>query len=370
MVTSLQNTTSHKTTFTIGTRKSQLALVQTYIVRDKLQAIYPHYEFNIETMSTTGDKILNQALSKIGEKALFTKELEIALENGTVDFVVHSLKDLPTVLPPGMVLGAITERENPNDALVLNKKCEGLTLATLPEGSVIGTSSLRRVAQLKRRYPHLSFKDVRGNLNTRLAKLDDENGPYSGIILAVAGLVRIGQENRISHILTSSDSLHAVSQGALGIECRENDPQVKELLEALNHNDTRLCCLCERSLMRTLEGGCTVPIGVNTKLDQEKNTLWLHGLVASLDGKTVIEYQDQVSLTPAEEEEEAEQAPASATDATTGAVAAENTTHDTNLSIRRLRDRREKIAEQLGRHVANTLIQNGADKILEELAHH
>jgi hydroxymethylbilane synthase len=149
-----------KKTFVIGSRKSQLALVQTYIVRDTLQSLFPQYNFKIETMSTTGDKILNQALSKIGEKALFTKELEIALENRTVDFVVHSLKDLPTVLPEGMYLGAIMERENPNDALVLNERCKGLSLKTLPAGSVIGTSSLRRVAQLKRRYPHLTFTDV------------------------------------------------------------------------------------------------------------------------------------------------------------------------------------------------------------------
>lgn len=149
-----------KKTFVIGSRKSQLALVQTYLVRDTLSKIYPDHEFKIEAMSTTGDIILNQALSKIGEKALFTKELEIALENKTVDFVVHSLKDLPTVLPPGMFLGAIMERENPNDALVLNPRSQGLTLRTLPKGSVIGTSSLRRVAQLKRAYPHLTFTDV------------------------------------------------------------------------------------------------------------------------------------------------------------------------------------------------------------------
>jgi hydroxymethylbilane synthase len=153
-------TSTGKKTYVIGSRKSQLALVQTYIVRDTLQTIYPQFEFKIETMSTTGDIILNQALSKIGEKALFTKELEIALENKVVDFVVHSLKDLPTVLPEGMLLGAIMERENPNDALVLNEKNKGLTLATLPKGAVIGTSSLRRVAQLKRKYPHLSFIDV------------------------------------------------------------------------------------------------------------------------------------------------------------------------------------------------------------------
>ncbi|KAI7899123.1 porphobilinogen deaminase [Cokeromyces recurvatus] len=316
----MAETIKEKKTYVIGSRKSQLALVQTHIVRDKLQTLFPR------------DKILNQALSKIGEKALFTKELEIALENKTVDFVVHSLKDLPTVLPEGMHLGAIMERENPNDALVLNAKYKGKTLSTLPPGSVIGTSSLRRVAQLKRKYPHLTFTDVRGNLNTRLAKLDDENGSFSGIILAVAGLVRLGQGDRISQVLSASDSLHAVSQGALGIECRKEDDEIQKLLEALNHNDTRLTCLAERALMRTLEGGCSVPIGVNTKL--ENNILWLHGLVASLDGQVVVEHKEEISLEGV------------------------NT-----------RDEREVLAEKLGHQVANTLLKNGADKILEELAH-
>ncbi|KAL0145921.1 Dynamin central region-domain-containing protein [Mucor lusitanicus] len=315
-----------KKTFVIGSRKSQLALVQTYIVRDTLQSLFPQHEFKIETMSTTGDKILNQALSKIGEKALFTKELEIALENGTVDFVVHSLKDLPTVLPEGMFLGAIMERENPNDALVLNERNKGKTLSTLPAGSVIGTSSLRRVAQLKRRYPHL---------NTRLAKLDDVEGPYSGIILAVAGLMRLGKGDRISEVLSSTDSLHAVSQGALGIECRKADKDVHTLLESLNHNNTRITCLSERALMRTLEGGCSVPIGVNTKLDLENNTLWMHGLVASLDGQNVVEYEHEISLAGADS-----------------------------------RDQREALAEGLGVTVADMLCKNGADKILAELSHH
>ncbi|KAI9357835.1 porphobilinogen deaminase [Pilaira anomala] len=326
------NDNNKKKTFVIGSRKSQLALVQTYLVRDTLSKIYPEHEFKIEAMSTTGDIILNQALSKIGEKALFTKELEIALENKTVDFVVHSLKDLPTVLPPGMFLGAIMERENPNDALVLNPRSQGLTLSTLPKGSVIGTSSLRRVAQLKRAYPHLMFTDVVNNRNTRLAKLDDPSGPYTGIVLAVAGLVRLDKADRISQILSSQESLHAVSQGALGIECRENDKDVVELLEALNHSDTRMTCLSERALMRTLEGGCTVPIGVNTKL--ESDSLWMHGLVSSLDGQQVIEYQETIQLKDATSREE-----------------------------------REKLAEELGVSVATKLFNHGADKILKELAH-
>ncbi|CEI96228.1 Putative Porphobilinogen deaminase [Rhizopus microsporus] len=330
--TTERNNNASKKSFVIGTRKSQLALVQTYMVRDTLQALYPDHEFTIEAMSTLGDNILDKALSKIGEKALFTKELEIALANNKVDFVVHCLKDLPTMLPPGMTLGAIMEREDPSDALVLNERNKGKTIKDLPPGSVIGTSSLRRVAQLKRRYPHLEFKDVRGNLNTRLAKLDDENGPFSGIVLAVAGLVRLNLGNRISQVLPPSDSLHAVSQGALAIECREGDEDTIAMLQPLNHADTRITCLAERALMRKLEGGCSVPIGVNTRL--ENNTLWLHGLVASLDGQHVVEHQDKVSLEEAKTQEA-----------------------------------KEALAETLGRSVAEVLLKNGADKILEELAH-
>ncbi|KAG1126176.1 hypothetical protein G6F61_002193 [Rhizopus arrhizus] len=326
------HSTTTKKSFVIGTRKSQLALAQTHLVRNALQEIYPDFEFTVEAMSTTGDNILDKALSKIGEKALFTKELEVALADRKVDFVVHSFKDLPTVLPPGMEIGAILEREDPRDALVLNARNEGKSLDTLPAGSVIGTSSLRRVAQLKRRYPHLKFADVRGNLNTRLAKLDDENGPFSGIILAVAGLVRLNMGDRISCKLSSSDSLYAVSQGALAIECREKDKEIMALLEPLNHANTRLMCLSERSLMRTLEGGCSVPIGVNTNL--ENNKLQLHGLVASLDGQNVVEYKDEINLEGAE-----------------------------------TREAREALAERLGNSVANQLLKDGADKILAELAH-
>lgn len=160
MASTTERNNAPKKSFVIGTRKSQLALVQTHMVRDALQALYPDHEFTIEAMSTLGDNILDKALSKIGEKALFTKELEVALANNKVDFVVHCLKDLPTMLPPGMTLGAIMEREDPSDALVLNERNKGKTIKDLPSGSVIGTSSLRRVAQLKRRYPHLEFKDV------------------------------------------------------------------------------------------------------------------------------------------------------------------------------------------------------------------
>jgi hydroxymethylbilane synthase len=244
-------------------------------------------------MSTQGDKILDVALAKIGDKGLFTKELEDAILSGKIDFAVHSLKDLPTHLPQGLMLGAITKRENPADALVLNVKHQGKTIAELPPGSVIGTSSLRRLAQLRHHFPELEFKDVRGNVNTRLAKLD--NGEYDGLILAAAGLNRLGFNDRIGEILSPEVSLHAVGQGALGIECREGDEMVLPLFQPIVDFATTQCCLAERSFLRELEGGCQVPIGVNSSLEGE--SLILRGMVASLDGKTLIkgEWQGDIN---------------------------------------------------------------------------
>jgi len=268
----------------IGSRKSQLALVQTYWIQEQLQKHYPNYEFQIETMSTQGDNILDVALAKIGDKGLFTKELEVAMLQNRIDFAVHSLKDLPTNLPEGLMLGCITEREDPADALVVNEKYKNNKLDTLPEGSIIGTSSLRRLAQLRHHYPYLIFKDVRGNVNTRLAKLDA--GEYDAIILAAAGLKRLNMDNRIHQIIPEDISLHAVGQGALGIECRAADSRILELLEVLKHSETHYRCMGERSFLRALEGGCQVPIGVTTKI--ECNILTLTGIVASLDGKTML----------------------------------------------------------------------------------
>jgi hydroxymethylbilane synthase len=272
------------TAIRIGSRDSQLALVQSHWVRGELQKIYPDYEFPLLELKTQGDKILDVALAKIGDKGLFTKELEVSMLEGTTDFAVHSLKDLPTVLPEGLTLAVVTERENPADALVLHSKHKGQTLATLPEGTVLGTSSLRRLAQLRYHYPHLVFKDIRGNLNTRLRKLDA--GEFDGIVLAVAGLHRLGWADRIDQVIPSDISLHAVGQGALGIECRAADQNVITLLQALNHRPTELRCRAERAMLRTLEGGCQVPIGVSTFFEGE--TLTLEGMVASLDGKTLI----------------------------------------------------------------------------------
>lgn len=271
----------------IGSRKSQLALIQTNIVIETLKELYPHIEFEIITIETTGDKILNVALSKIGEKALFTKQLETALEENEVDFVVHSLKDLPTQLPAGMAIGAIMKREDPCDAVIMHPKFHDKGLLDLPTGSVIGTSSLRRSSQLKRNYPHLCFESVRGNLNTRLRKLDEDD-KYSAIILAASGIKRMGieWENRISHILSPTECMYAVGQGALAVECRDGDMKTIELLKTLNHRETVLRCVAERSFMRTLEGGCSVPVAVITELSE--SNLFLKGGVFTIDGTQAI----------------------------------------------------------------------------------
>ncbi len=271
-------------TIRIGSRKSQLALIQTHWVQEQLQKSFPDRTFEVHTMSTHGDKILDVALAKIGDKGLFTKELEIGMLNQEIDFAVHSLKDLPTRLPEGLVLGVVTERENPADALVVHAKHQDRQIETLPSGAVVGTSSLRRLAQLRHHFPHLAFKDIRGNLNSRLQKLDA--GEYDAIILAVAGLQRLGMSDRIQQVLPPEVSLHAVGQGALGIECRADDEEVLALLKAIEHVHTRDRTLAERAFLRELEGGCQVPIGVNTHLDGE--TLTLTGIVISVDGQKMV----------------------------------------------------------------------------------
>ena len=271
-------------TIRIGSRKSQLALVQTYWVQEQLQKHFPDRIFEVQTMNTQGDKILDVALSKIGDKGLFTQELENAMLNQEIDLAVHSLKDLPTNLPPGLMLGVVTEREDPADALVVHEQHRDKKIDTLPEGAVIGTSSLRRLAQLRHHYPHLAFKDVRGNLNTRLAKLDA--GEYDALILAAAGLQRLDMADRIHQLLPATISLHAVGQGALGIECRTDDQEVLGLLKSLEHLPTAQRCYAERAFLRDLEGGCQVPIGVNTEIVGDRLTL--KGIVASVDGQRII----------------------------------------------------------------------------------
>ncbi|SKB14637.1 hydroxymethylbilane synthase [Planktothrix sp. PCC 11201] len=271
-------------TVRIASRKSQLALVQTHWVQGELQKHFPDITFEVQTMSTQGDNILDVALAKIGDKGLFTKELEVGMLERSSDIAVHSLKDLPTRLPEGLMLGCVSEREDPADALVVHENHKDKQLETLPPGAIIGTSSLRRLAQLRYHYPHLEFKDIRGNLNTRLQKLD--NGEYDAIILAVAGLIRLDMSDRIHQVIAPEISLHAVGQGALGIECREGDSDILDIIKVLEHTPTAQRCYAERAFLRELEGGCQVPIGVNTAIEGDQLTLV--GMVASLDGKRLI----------------------------------------------------------------------------------
>jgi len=286
--------------FRVGSRKSELALIQTNHVIKLLQNVHKDKEFEIVTMSTLGDKVLDIPLPKIGEKSLFTKELESELANGGVHFVVHSLKDLPTCLPDGMAIGAVLEREDARDALVLQKDLKNsLDLSTLPEGSVIGTSSLRRTAQLLRKYPHLKVVDIRGNLNTRLRKLD-ELGKYNAIILALAGLERMGWQDRVTKVLDTEEILYAVGQGALAVECRENDTETKDLLRPLYDSETALRVAAERAFLKTLGGGCSAPVAVSTEIVNihgGKHSLILIGAVWSLDGKDEIKETMQIELT-------------------------------------------------------------------------
>jgi hydroxymethylbilane synthase len=273
-----------RSTLRIASRRSQLAMVQTHWVREELNRAHPELSIEIEAMATQGDKILDVALAKIGDKGLFTKELEAQMLVDRADIAVHSLKDLPTTLPEGLILGCVTEREDPADALVVHEKHRERRLDTLPEGAVVGTSSLRRLAQLRHHYPHLQFKDVRGNVITRLEKLDA--GEFDCLILAAAGLGRLGLGSRIHELIDPAISLHAVGQGALGIECRAGDEQVLAWIRPLEHQPTALRCRAERAFLHALEGGCQVPIGVNSRLEGE--ALVLTGMVASLDGQRLI----------------------------------------------------------------------------------
>lgn len=239
-------------------------------------------------MSTMGDKNQTTALHEFGAKALWTHELEAQLMEGKLDLIVHCLKDLPTQLPPKCVIGCIMEREDPRDVMVMKKGLSYKSLLELPEGAVVGTSSVRRSAQIKMQYPYLKFKDVRGNVGTRLSKLDAEDGEYSCLILAAAGILRMDWGDRITQYLDSKTEggglLHAVGQGALAIEVREDDEKTTSILSALSNQESTLAGTAERSLMRTLEGGCSVPIGVETSWI-EKGKLLMKAIVVSLDGK-------------------------------------------------------------------------------------
>ncbi|ELT90056.1 hypothetical protein CAPTEDRAFT_178034 [Capitella teleta] len=249
----------------VGSRKSPLALVQTHFVCDSLKECFPELSFEVIAMTTTGDEILDVALSKLGEKNLFTRELEQSLLNYDVDFVVHSLKDLPTQLPDNLVIGAVCRRDDPRDAVVMRSDLTFTSLAELPAGSVVGTSSLRRGAQLARKYPELTIKDVRGNLQTRFRKLDEDKG-FDCLVLAAAGLERMKWTDRISELLPPTDCMYAVAQGAMAVECRHDDERTIALLSAMHDRDTVLRVIAERALLRQLEGGCSVPVAVHTEV--------------------------------------------------------------------------------------------------------
>jgi hydroxymethylbilane synthase len=261
-------------TLRIATRKSPLALWQTEHVAARLRAAHPGLRVELVPMSTRGDEVLDRSLAAIGGKGLFLKELEVAMQRGEADCAVHSLKDVPMVLEPGFALPAILERADPADAFVSNA-CAGLD--ALPEGAVVGTSSLRRQAQLRARRPDLQLRDLRGNVNTRLGKLDA--GDYDAIVLACAGLQRLGFESRIRARLDAPQWLPAPAQGAIAIECRDDDARTQALCAALDHAPTRYCVAAERAMNRALHGSCHVPVAAFAQLQGE--AIALQGLVGS-----------------------------------------------------------------------------------------
>jgi hydroxymethylbilane synthase len=301
----------------IASRESALAMWQAQHIQAKLQALYPNTQVEILGMTTSGDQILDSPLSLIGGKGLFVKELEQALEDGQADLAVHSMKDVPMNLPPGFVLAATGEREDPRDAFVSNDYKQ---LEQLPAGSIVGTSSLRRQSQLMARFPQLKIESLRGNLQTRLRKLDE--GQYAAIILAAAGLIRLGLESRIAGLIDPSHSIPAVGQGALAIEIKSGRDDIAALLAPLNHAETEACVLAERAMSRTLSGSCTVPLGAFAKINDGELTI--AGFVASVDGKQMVK----------------------------AAVSGS-----------------QQQAEKLGSQLAEKLIAQGADKILAELEH-
>ncbi|CAG1773140.1 hydroxymethylbilane synthase [uncultured bacterium] len=268
----------------IGSRGSALALWQAHWVRDRFHESFPASSVEIVIIKTTGDKILDAPLSRIGDKGLFTREIERALLDGAIDLAVHSLKDLPTQLPEGLVLGAVTEREDVRDVFLPRPDAAVRTLSGQPAGAVIATGSLRRTSQLLHLRPDLTIIDLRGNLNTRYQKLTGST--WGGMILARAGVVRLGWADRIGETLDPHVMLPAVGQGALGIEIRAGDRRVREIVRCLHHEPTAHATTAERALLRALEGGCQVPIGTYARI--EKGALVMDAMVGSLDGKQVV----------------------------------------------------------------------------------
>ena len=270
----------------IASRESMLAMWQAEHIKGRLKALYPDCEVEILGMTTRGDQILDRTLSKIGGKGLFIKELEQALQDDRADLAVHSIKDVPMELPEGFALAAIGERASPFDAFVSNQYAR---LEEMPEGAIVGTSSLRREAQLRAKFPHLTIKPLRGNVQTRLSKLD--NGDYDAVILAAAGLQRLGLNGRIREILSPADSLPAAGQGALGIEIAARRTDLADILRPLNHEETAACVTAERALARALGGSCQVPLAAYCVM--EDGLLTLNGLVGHPDGSVIIEASAQ-----------------------------------------------------------------------------
>lgn len=311
----MTNANPHRT-LRIATRTSALALWQAEFIKAELARLHPQLQIELLGIKTQGDKILDVPLAKIGGKGLFVKELEQAMLEGRADLAVHSMKDVPMCFPEGLGLAAICEREDPSDAFVSNRFD---ALEALPQGAVVGTSSLRRQCQLSALRPDLQIVSLRGNVNTRLAKLDA--GDYDAIVLASSGLMRLGFQARIRQRLSDQVSLPAVGQGALGIECRLDDTALQALLAPLNHPPTAVCVTAERALNRRLEGGCQVPIAAYAQLAAD-GQLYLRGLVGSTDGKQILR--------------------------AAGCAGADQ-------------------AGQLGQQLAESLLQQGADRILADI---
>jgi hydroxymethylbilane synthase len=298
----------------IGTRGSDLALWQAEYVRRSLETKFPDTEFEIKIIRTTGDDMLDVSLSKIGDKGLFTRQIEAELLAGEIDLAVHSLKDLQTEQPEGLVIGAVCEREKPNDVLISRDE---LTLDALPQGAKVATGSLRRRSQLLAYRPDLQIFDIRGNLNTRFRKFDESD--LDAMILAYAGVERLGLGERIGQLIPTDVLIPAVGQGSVAVEIRTNDKDVAAIVSRLDHAETRACVTAERALLRKLEGGCQVPIGGYATIEDE--TLTLDGIVGSLDGKRIF---------------------------------------------RETRSGQATEPEQLGEYVAQALLDQGADSVLSE----
>jgi hydroxymethylbilane synthase len=268
----------------IGTRSSELALWQTYHVKALLEARFPGIVIDVLKIKTTGDKILDAPLAKIGDKGLFTKELEIALLDNRVDIAVHSYKDVPTLIPDGLTIAAVLEREDVHDVFIVNRKKSHYNFAKLPLNAMVATGSLRRKCQLLNARPDIQIAEIRGNLNTRMKKLDSSE--WDGMILAKAGVIRLGLAERITDVLPFELMLPAVGQGALAIESRANDQHVQEMLRPLHHHPTAATITAERALLRYLEGGCQIPIGAFGQIIGKD--IHLDAVIGSLDGKQMV----------------------------------------------------------------------------------